>query len=262
MATQDDPELDRWVDAPMATLQPDPESEPHVGDGLAQLKAGQSHAAGRRPIAIWLVTAAVAVWAGALVVTVGPGSDPGSYDDAPPGDDTLLARLAPPASTDASGDGTLASARRPRELVLTPIDERPDAPHFTLPDADGANVMLTDYAGRVLLLNFWATWCGPCKVEMPWFVDFEERFSDDGFAVVGVSLDEPGWDIVRPFLERQPLNYRIALADTPERLAPFGDTYVLPKTWLIDREGRLAAEHIGLVPADSIESQIQALLAE
>ena len=77
MATQDDPEFDRSADARMATLQPDPESEPNVGDGLSQLKAPQRHAAGRRPIAIWLVTAAVAVWAGALVVTLGPGSDPG-----------------------------------------------------------------------------------------------------------------------------------------------------------------------------------------
>ena len=122
--------------------------------------------------------------------------------------------------------------------------------------------MLADYTGRVLLLNFWATWCGPCKVEMPWFVDFEDRYGDEGFAVVGVSVDEPGWEIVRPFLDNQPLNYRIALADTPERLAPFGEMYVLPKSWLIDREGRIAAEHIGLVDRDSIEGQIQELLSE
>ncbi len=259
MATQDDPELERWVDDRMAALEPDPEKQPDVDDGLAQLKAHRAQHRGRKPIGAWLVSGAVAVWVGAMVFTLAPWS----ADEPDPADLTAReAGASPSASADAPAAGSALPDRRSGESLLTRIDERPDAPHFTLPDMDGGNAMLADYTGRVLLLNFWATWCGPCRVEMPWFVDFEERFSDDGFAVVGVSLDEPGWDIVRPFLERQPLNYRIALADTPERLAPFGETYVLPKTWLIDRKGRLAAEHIGLVDLDSIESQILELLSE
>lgn len=254
MATQDDPELERRVDDPLATLEPDPGRQPDVDQGLAQLTADRAQSR-RTPIGIWLVGGAVAVWLGAMVVTLGPWP----ADDT---DDPTLETRTTSVAPDAPADSAPLPARQPRETALTPIAERPDAPHFTLPDADGGNAMLADYAGRVLLLNFWATWCGPCKVEMPWFVDFEDRFSDDGFAVLGVSVDEPGWEIVRPFLERQPLNYRIALADTPERLAPFGETYILPKTWLIDREGRLATEHIGLVDFDSIESQIRELLAE
>jgi len=257
MATQDDPELDRWVDDRMATLEPDPQRQPDVDQGLAQLKAHRAQQR-RKPISIGLVGGAVAVWIGAMVITLGPWP----ADDTDPADGTQTTSVAPLAAPVAPAEVAPSPARQPRETALTRIDERPNAPHFTLPDADGGNAMLADYAGRVLLLNFWATWCGPCKVEMPWFVDFEDRFSDDGFAVVGVSVDQPGWEIVRPFLERQPLNYRIALADTPERLAPFGETYILPKTWLIDREGRLATEHIGLVDFDSIESQIRELLAE
>jgi cytochrome c biogenesis protein CcmG/thiol:disulfide interchange protein DsbE len=258
MATQDEPELERWVDDRMATLSPDQEEQPDVDHDLAQLEARRAQETKRRPIGTWLVSAAVVVWIGAMVVTLGPWP----ANESPPEDGAVGASATRPTPGMAPAEDAPSPARQPRESVLTQIDERRDAPHFTLPDVDGGNAMLADYSGRVLLLNFWATWCGPCKVEMPWFVDFEDRFADEGFAVVGVSLDEPGWDIVRPFLERQPLNYRIALADTPERLAPFGETYVLPKTWLIDREGRIAAEHIGLVDFDSIESQIRELVSE
>ena len=97
---------------------------------------------------------------------------------------------------------------------------------------------------------------------MPWFVEFQSAFQDKGFAVLGVSIDEPGWDVVRPFLERQPVNYRIALADTLELQAPFGQMTILPTTWLIDRNGRIAAEHIGLVSRTAVESEIQLLLNE
>jgi peroxiredoxin len=259
MATEDDPDLERWVDDRMATLAPDQDGQPDVDHGLAQLEARRTQEAKRKPIGTWLVGAAVALWIGAMVVTLGPW--PGS-ESAPEDRAVISTDARRPAPRGAPAEDAPSPARQPRESILTQISERPDAPHFTLPDMDGGNAMLADYTGRVLLLNFWATWCGPCKVEMPWFVDFEERFGGEGFAVVGVSLDAPGWDIVRPFLERQPLNYRIALADTPERLAPFGETYVLPKTWLIDREGRIAAEHIGLVDFDSIESQIRELLSE
>ena len=89
-----------------------------------------------------------------------------------------------------------------------------------------------------------------------------ERVGAEGFAVLGVSIDQPGWDIVRPFLEERPVNYRIALADTAERGAPFGPMTILPTTWLIDREGRIASEHIGLVDRELLEKEIRQLLAE
>jgi peroxiredoxin len=87
------------------------------------------------------------------------------------------------------------------------------APNFTLKDADGRNVSLSDYKGKVVLLNFWATWCGPCKLEIPWFVEFEQKYKDRGFAVLGVSMDEDGWEVVKPYLAKTKVNYRILLGN-------------------------------------------------
>tara|TARA_Y100000588_G_scaffold186372_1_gene200278 strand:+ start:133 stop:510 length:378 start_codon:yes stop_codon:yes gene_type:complete len=97
---------------------------------------------------------------------------------------------------------------------------------------------------------------------MPWFVDFQETWGEEGFQVLGVSLDEPGWSTVRPFLQSQPVNYRIALADTTESQSQFGIINILPTTWLIDRDGRIAAKHIGLVRQEEIAAEIDELLDE
>lgn len=209
----------------------------------------------RRSIGLWLVTAALGLWLGVMLFMVGPDNPaeaPAARSSSPVG--TAPGLAASPTEADAS-------RRRSAEPRLIPVSRRDPAPGFALPDMDGGTATLADYTGRVLLLNFWATWCLPCRAEMPWFVDFQTRFADDGFAVLGVSVDE-GRDIVGRFLERSPVNYRIALADTVERLAPFGPKTVLPTTWLIDRRGRIAAEHVGLVSREAIEAEIRLLLAE
>src|SRR5208283_5292529 len=87
------------------------------------------------------------------------------------------------------------------------------APDFALKDRDGATVHLSDYKGKVVMLDFWATWCGPCKIEIPWFMEFEQQYKDKGFAVLGVSMDEGGWDEVKPYIEERKINYRILLGD-------------------------------------------------
>ena len=76
------------------------------------------------------------------------------------------------------------------------------APDFALTDAAGKTVRLSDYRGKVVLLNFWATWCEPCKAEVPWFVDLQKTYTDD-LVVLGVSFDEDGWKSVRPFIEER-----------------------------------------------------------
>ena len=212
-----------------------------------------------RSIGLWLVVAALGLWLGVMLFMVGP-ADPAEE----PGGGSLNAAVgAVPGAAPAPAGADAADARgRSAEPRLIPAARREPAPGFALPDMDGGTATLADYAGRVLLLNFWATWCLPCRAEMPWFVDFQTEFGDDGFAVLGVSVDEPGRAIVGPFLERSPVNYRIALADTVERLAPFGPKNVLPTTWLIDRQGRIAAEHIGLVSRGATEAEIRLLLAE
>ena len=137
--------------------------------------------------------------------------------------------------------------------------ERKPAPDFALKDADGKTVRLSDYRGKVVLVDFWATWCGPCKVEIPWFMDFERKYKDKGFAVIGVSMDEEGWDVVKPFVNHMAINYRIVLGND-EVAQSFGGVDALPTTFLIDRDGKVAAVHVGVAAKSDIENGIDELL--
>ncbi len=138
-------------------------------------------------------------------------------------------------------------------------NERKPAPDFNLKDADGKPVKLSDYRGKVVLLNFWATWCGPCKIEIPWFMDFEQTYKDKNFAVLGISLDEDGWDAVKPYIQQKKINYRVMIG-TETVAQMYGDVDSLPTTFLIDREGRVAAVHIGLVSKSDYTHDIVDLL--
>lgn len=137
--------------------------------------------------------------------------------------------------------------------------DRRQAPDFTLKDSMGRPVKLSDYKGKVVLLNFWATWCGPCKLEIPWFVEFEQSFKDKGFAVLGVSMDEEGWDIVKPYVEKAKINYRVVIGDDMTAQL-YGGVDSLPTSFMLDREGRIAATHVGLVSKSSYQNDINALL--
>jgi peroxiredoxin len=143
--------------------------------------------------------------------------------------------------------------------AVAEVKDRKAAPDFALKDARGVDLKLSDYRGKVVLLNFWATWCGPCKVEIPWFVDLENKFRDRGFAVIGVSMDEDGWQAVKPYIREKSVNYRVVLG-TDEVARRYGGIESLPTTLLIDRDGRIAAEHVGLVGKSTYEEQIGKLL--
>src|SRR5213593_1979544 len=137
--------------------------------------------------------------------------------------------------------------------------ERKAAPEFELKDADGKTVRLSDYKGKVVLLDFWATWCGPCKIEIPWFIQFERQYKDHGFAVIGVSMDEEGWTVVKPFVSELAINYRI-LQGNDSTAQLYGGVDALPTTFLIDREGRIGATHVGLSSKKDFENGIEELL--
>jgi peroxiredoxin len=131
------------------------------------------------------------------------------------------------------------------KAAVKPDKDRKTAPEFALKDSNGQTVHLADYKGKVVLLDFWATWCGPCKVEIPWFIEFEQQFKDRGFAVLGVSMDEDGWDAVKPYMDDLKINYRILLGN--EQISDiYGGLDSLPTTLLIDRQGKIASVHIGL----------------
>ena len=139
------------------------------------------------------------------------------------------------------------------------VKDRRPAPDFTLKDAMGRPVKLSDYKGKVVLLNFWATWCGPCKIEIPWLVEFEQTFKDQGFAVLGVAMDEEGWEVVKPYIERAKINYRVLIGDDMTA-QNYGGVDSLPTSFILDREGRIANTHIGLASKSTIQNDIKTLL--
>jgi peroxiredoxin len=137
--------------------------------------------------------------------------------------------------------------------------ERSKAPDFTLKDATGATVKLSDFKGKVVLLNFWATWCGPCQIEIPWFIDFQQQLKDKDFVILGVSMDDDGWTSVKPYIEKKKINYRMVIG-TEEVSTMYGGVDSLPTTFLIDREGRIAQKHEGLIGKSEYLNEIVDLL--
>ncbi len=132
------------------------------------------------------------------------------------------------------------------------------APNFTLPDANGKQVKLSDYRGKVVLLDFWATWCGGCKVEIPWYVEFDKTYRSKGLAVIGVSMDDGGMKVVKPFLPAHHMDYPVVIGN--EALAAQYHLSSMPLTLLIDRRGRIVVSHSGIVDKDSFEARIRELL--
>ena len=150
---------------------------------------------------------------------------------------------------------------------LIPEGQRKPAPNFILTDAKGDAVNLSTYKGKIVLLDFWATWCGGCKTEIPWFMEFDATYKDHGLAVIGVSMDEDGWKTVRPFLaqEKDPetgghtaMKYPVVIGS--DSLAKQYNLTSMPMTLLIDRDGRIAVSHSGMVEKDDSESKIRSLL--
>ncbi len=149
-------------------------------------------------------------------------------------------------------------ARAPADL--TAVNSRKIASDFTLTDSKGASVKLSDYKGQVVLLDFWATWCGGCKVEIPWYMEFQNKYKASGLSVIGVLMDEDGWKSVKPFLENQPVNYPVVIGNRD--LAKRYMVDAMPMTLLIDREGKIAASHVGMVDKDAFEGEIRVLLQD
>ncbi len=132
-------------------------------------------------------------------------------------------------------------------------------PEFAVQDMEGDLFTSDTLQGKVALVNFWATWCGPCKIEMPWFVEFQRKYKDQGFTVLAISLDEGGWDPVREFAAEMELNFPVALGDDPLAM-DFGGIHALPTTMIVDREGNIVATHTGLVAKRVYETEIEELL--
>jgi thiol-disulfide isomerase/thioredoxin len=138
------------------------------------------------------------------------------------------------------------------------------AVNFTLTSRDGKRVSLNDYKGKPVLLNFWATWCTPCKVEMPWFQEFQQKYAAQGLQVVGINEDDDAnspeiKDQIKKVLENTGANYTILMSDKKVGDA-YGGLDVLPATFYIDRSGKIVAQAIGLASKDEAEGNVQKIV--
>src|SRR5271157_1669886 len=134
------------------------------------------------------------------------------------------------------------------------------APEFTLTDLEGRKLSLADYKGKVVLLDFWATWCGPCRTEIPHFVEMQNKYGPQGFQVIGISMDD---DVkpVREYYQQHRLNYPVAVGD--DKLADrFGGTLGLPVNVIIDRQGRISSKHLGATDVSVFDQEVENLLAQ
>ena len=141
-----------------------------------------------------------------------------------------------------------------------PADAKPANLNFTLKDINNKDVNLASLKGKVILLDFWATWCGPCKIEIPWFVEFQNKYGKDGLQVVGVSIDDT-LEKLKPYVANAKMNYIVLQGlDHDDVQDAFGPMFGIPVTAVISRDGKVCAKHVGLSSKDAFENEIKSLL--
>jgi peroxiredoxin len=164
---------------------------------------------------------------------------------------------------------TSAPGQQGAHATVMPQASRQAAPAFQLADGSGTKEQVTNYRGKVVLLNFWATECGGCKLEIPWLIELESAHKSDRFTVVGVSMDtsyerpmstDEAWSKVKPFVLDHKLNYPVLMGDAT--LITSYKLGAVPATYLIDKQGRTAATYSGVIDKSDVDSNIDKLLAE
>jgi thiol-disulfide isomerase/thioredoxin len=163
---------------------------------------------------------------------------------------------------------TRLSSSRPKTPAGALDTTAKPAPDVKLKDLNGKDVSLADYKGKVVLVNFWATWCDPCRVEIPWLIDLQSKYASRGFTVVGVAMDEEGKSVVAPFIDQErfavqgkqlPIQYPILLGDD-DAGEKFGGILGYPTSFLISRDGKQVLKIQGLRSYDEIAQAIEAQL--
>jgi cytochrome c biogenesis protein CcmG/thiol:disulfide interchange protein DsbE len=132
--------------------------------------------------------------------------------------------------------------------------------NFTLKDINGKDVKLSSLKGKVILLDFWATWCEPCKVEIPWFAEFQTKYGARGFQAVGISVDDTV-EKLKPYVAKYKMNYPVLVGLNHDDVQnAYGPLWGIPVTTLISRDGKLCVKHSGLSSKQNFEKEIEALL--
>ncbi|MQA31768.1 MAG: redoxin domain-containing protein [Luteitalea sp.] len=158
---------------------------------------------------------------------------------------------------DAPADAESASSE---PMLSCPADAKPANLNFTLKDVAGKDVTLSDFKGKVLVVDFWATWCGPCKVEIPHFIEFQDKYGKDGLQIVGISVDDTV-DKLEPYVREMKMNYPVLQGLGHDDVQDaYGPILGIPVSVVISRDGKICATHTGLTAKDVFEREIKALL--
>jgi peroxiredoxin len=158
-----------------------------------------------------------------------------------------------PVQTDAKVDSAIAAGVCNAKKKPAPLD-------FTLKDMHGKDVKLADFKGKVIMLNFWATWCGPCQYEIPMFVQLQEQYRNQGVVFLGVSVDDDPGDALQQFAQTKHMNYPVLIGKDNEIQEAYGPLFGIPTTMLISRDGTICTRYAGARPKEKFESDIKALL--
>ena len=141
-----------------------------------------------------------------------------------------------------------------------PANAKPANLNFTLKDMNGKDVALSSYKGKVILLDFWDTWCEPCKMEIPWFAEFQKKYGPHGFQASGVSVDDTV-EKLKPYVAKYKMNYPVLLGLNHDDIQnAYGPLWGIPVTAIISREGKLCVKHSGISSKQNFEKEIEALL--
>jgi peroxiredoxin len=153
----------------------------------------------------------------------------------------------------------MARKPTPTEAASAALVNHP-APNFTLQSLDGHPVQLTDYRGRAVVLNFWATWCAPCKIEMPWFVELQKKYAPQGLQLIGVAMDDASPKDIADFAKEMGVNYPILVGKEAVGQA-YGGIPFMPETFYIDRSGKIIDSVFGLKSKGEIEENMKKIVA-
>ncbi len=159
------------------------------------------------------------------------------------------------------GKGAAQMAQFPRVPLVDPGARRP-APDIQATGIDGSTWRLGDRKGKVVIVDFWATWCGPCRRTIPHLIDLQKEYGGRGLEVLGISLDRGGPTLVSPFMQQAGINYPVIVDGEGKWANQFGGVEGIPTFFLIDRSGRTAGQMVGALPKESIVQAVESLLKE